>query len=174
MKRFLLVIVCLVSISVIFSGLDLAQGFPRGGGATQADTPVQPTGAALWQQLKTIDYKNKFKMWPGKTSFYQGTEPHGALLTTYVNIPAFMAIAGKKGTLPEGSIVVKENYSADKNLMAITVMYKVKIYNPEAGDWFWAKYAPDGKIEAEGKVDGCIKCHSTKKDNDYIYTSPLK
>jgi hypothetical protein len=59
-------------------------------------------------------------------------------------------------------------------MTAITVMAKSRAYNPEAGDWFWARYAPDGKIEAEGKVEACIKCHSAKKDNDYLFTGPLK
>ena len=68
----------------------------------------------------------------------------------------------------------KENYTADKKLAALTVMYKVKGYNPQAGDWFWAKYLPDGKIAAEGRVDACIQCHSMAKANDYIMIAPLK
>jgi len=113
-------------------------------------------------------------MWPGKTALYPGTLPHGALLTTYVNDVAYKAIRAKKGKLPNGSIVVKENYMPDKSLAALTVMYKVKGYNSEANDWFWAKYMPDGKIEAEGKVDMCIGCHGMKKWNDYVLTAPLK
>lgn len=177
MKRILLLIAILASASIMILGTDPAQAFRGGGsrgGSTQTTTAIEPKGAILWEQLKKMDYKSKFKMWPGKTSFYQGTEPHGSLLTTYVNIPAFMNIVGKKGMLPEGSMVVKESYSADKKPMSITVMYKVRAYNPDAGDWFWAKYAPDGKVEAEGKVDACIKCHSAKKDNDYIHTGSLK
>jgi hypothetical protein len=64
--------------------------------------------------------------------------------------------------------------TSDKKLVAITVMYKVKGYNPEAGDWFWAKYGPDGKIAAEGKVNSCIECHGAKKANDFIHTAALK
>ena len=30
--------------------------------------------------------------------------------------------------------------------MAVTVMYRTKGYNPEGGDWYWAKYNPDGTI----------------------------
>ncbi len=53
-------------------------------------------------------------------------------------------------------------------------MYKVSGYNPAANDWFWAKYTPDGKIEAEGKIEGCINCHGKKRTNDFIFTGPLK
>jgi len=30
-------------------------------------------------------------------------------------------------------------------------MYKVAGYNPGAGDWFWAKYSPQGKADKFGK-----------------------
>ena len=177
MKKGILIIIVLACLSILFWGNEPGNAFmgmrDRNRG-TQAATTFEPKGAILWEQLKKMDYTKKFKMWPGKTSFYAGTEPHGDLLTTYVNIPAFMAIAGKKGVLPEGSIIVTENYSADKKLTGTTVMFKSRAYNPDSGDWFWAKYAPDGKVEAEGKVESCIKCHSAKKDNDYIQTGPIK
>lgn len=178
MKRSFSVIAVLLGICLVFFYFGSAQGFRGGGGRGAAVTPtssaLKPEGAAIWQYLKTTDYTKKFKMWPGKSSFYQGKEPHGALLTTYVNIPALMAIAGKKGSLPEGSMIVKENYSSEKQLKSITVMYKVYGYNPEAGDWFWAQYGPGGKVEVEGKVDTCIKCHAENSNNDYIFTAPLK
>jgi len=112
-------------------------------------------------------------LWPGKGKLYKGTEPHGALLTTFVNDAAYRSIKKKKG-MAEGSIIVKENYTADKKFDALTVMYKIKDYNPEAGDWFWVKYAPDGKALASGKAEACINCHAKKKDNDYIFTGEVK
>jgi hypothetical protein len=113
-----------------------------------------------------------WKLWPGKGRLYEGTEPHGSLLTTFVNDIAYRSIRKKAG-MREGSIIAKENYTADKEFIALTVMYKIEGYNPEAGDWFWARYAPDGKVEASGKVGACIKCHSRRKDNDYIYTGAV-
>ena len=95
------------------------------------------SGATLWESLDTMNYTG-WKMWPGKDALYKGTQPHGAFLTTYVNESAHAAIMGKKGGMPEGAIVVKENYSPQKELAAVTVMYKVKGYNPSVGDWFWA------------------------------------
>jgi hypothetical protein len=134
----------------------------------------EASGAALQEFLTQANYQQTWKMWPGKEALYQGTEPHGVLLTTYVNDAALAAIEGKQGKLPAGSLIVKENYGPDKNLMALTIMYRVEGYNPDAGDWFWLKYLPDGTVEAEGKVEACIACHGTKKDNDYIMTAPLK
>jgi len=115
----------------------------------------------------------KWNLWPKKGRLYKGTEPHGALLTTFVNDTAYYSIKNKTG-MADGSIIAKENYSADKRFGALTVMYKIKGYDPEAGDWFWAKYAPDGKVEASGKVKACIDCHGKKKDNDYIMTGDVK
>lgn len=172
MKKVMFSIVLLICCTFLFYGLVLAEG--KKSKAVKKPVSVEASGKALWDYLVKNDYTKKWKMWPGKKALYKGTEPHGALLTTYVNDTALKGIKSKKGVLPNGSIVAKENYSPDKKLMAITVMYKVKGYNPEAGDWFWVKYAPDGKIAGEGKMDMCINCHSKKKENDYLFTGSLK
>jgi hypothetical protein len=130
----------------------------------------------LHQYLTKEKPYTEWKLWPGKGKLYKGTEPHGALLTTYVNDAALKSIKAKKG-LKYGSIIVKENYMPDKMLAAVTVMYKIKGYNPGAGDIFWMKYLPDGKIEASGKsgmVDMCIGCHGKVKGNDYLFTGKVK
>jgi hypothetical protein len=95
------------------------------------------------------------------------------LLTTYLNDAAFMALTGEAGSFPDGSIIVKENYTPDGALDATTVMFKVAGYNPEHNDWFWAKVLADGTVEAEGQAEGCQACHSQERDNDYIMTEPI-
>jgi hypothetical protein len=130
----------------------------------------------LHQYLTKEKPYTEWELWPGKGKLYKGTEPHGALLTTYVNDVALKSIKAKKG-LKDGSIIVKENYMPDKMLAAVTVMYKVKGYNPEVGDIFWMKFAPDGKIEVSGKsgmADMCIGCHTKVKGNDYLFTGKVK
>ena len=117
MKKCLIGVVLVVSISIVFEGLVLAGMF---GGRSKQAMVTQPTGVSVWNLLKQMDYSKKWRMWPAKKSLYSGKKPHGALLTTYVNIPAFMAIAGKKGMLPDRSMIVMENYSADKKLTDIT------------------------------------------------------
>ncbi|MBW1895483.1 MAG: cytochrome P460 family protein, partial [Deltaproteobacteria bacterium] len=73
--------------------------------------------------------------------------------------------------MPYGAILVKENYGKDKTtLMAVTPMYKIKGFDPEAGDWFWAKYDANGKVLKEGQVTGCISCHQARKAADWIFT----
>ncbi|MCX5853339.1 MAG: cytochrome P460 family protein, partial [Deltaproteobacteria bacterium] len=92
----------------------------------------------------------------------------------YVNDAAFKAITGKKGKFPDGAMIAQDNFSKDKKLMNIDVMYKVKGYNPKEGDWFWVQFRTDGRIISEGKIDECIKCHVAQKGNDYVYTTKMK
>lgn len=159
-------IVPLLFIAALFSGC-VGTETPKAG-APEAD------GKALYNYITTEkNYKN-WKMWPGKGELYNGTEPHGALLTTYVTDAAFSAVEGKRGSIPDGSIIVKENYMPDKTLDAITVMYKIKGYDADNNDWFWAKYSPDGTVQDEGKIQGCIDCHGQRRDHDLIWTSDLK
>jgi len=131
-------------------------------------------GATLWNYISDTKPYTGWALWPGKGKLYKGQEPHGILLTTYITKDAKKVIKGKKGMFKNGAIIVKENYMPDKTLDAITVMYKVKGFNPDAGDWFWAKYTPGGTVQAEGKPQGCINCHGVKKANDWVYTGEIK
>ena len=131
-------------------------------------------GKAVYSFITKDKSYQKWALFPGTVKFYKGQHPHGALLTTYVNDVALSGIKQKVGTLAHGSIIVKENYMPDKTLGAVTVMYRVDGYNQDAGDWFWAKYNADGSIAKEGKVAGCIGCHTAAIKNDWIFTSPVK
>ena len=132
-----------------------------------------PNAEKLNEYIVRYDPYRAWELWPKKGKLYKGTEPHGSLLTTFINNTAHFSIKKKKG-MEDGSIIAKENYTAEKKFVALTVMYKIKGYNPAAGDWFWAKYNPDGTVAAAGRVKGCIDCHSAKKDNDYIFTGEVK
>jgi hypothetical protein len=137
------------------------------------------SGASVWSHIQEANYQGSWTSWPDKGSLYTGQQPHGALLTTYLNEAAAEALAAKAGTMPEGAIIVKENYMPDESLAAVTVMYKVKGYNPGEGDWFYSKHNPDGTLAMaadmalEGRVAGCVGCHRAKSANDFIYTSSL-
>jgi hypothetical protein len=58
---------------------------------------VTAAGASVWDYLKKEGFAKSWKMWPGTTALYQGPEPHGAFLTTYVNDVALESINAKKG-----------------------------------------------------------------------------
>src|SRR5574341_1318656 len=124
-------------------------------------TGLAPDGKVIYKYMMDNKYQS-WKMWPGKEALYPPNPPktHGAaFMTTYVNDVALSAIESKAGKMNEDSVIVKENYDANKTLAALTVMFKEDGYDPEHNDWFYAKYAPNGTIQAEGKVKGCIDCH---------------
>ncbi len=127
----------------------------------------------LWAYLTSQDMPyTSYQYWPdpSREGFYQGADPHGAILRTFVNDMAFSVAGNFPGQMPYRSIIVKENYPPDdqENMAALTVMYKVEGYNPEGGDWFWARYAPDGTVDKAGAVEGCINCHRQPGNYDYV------
>ncbi|MDE2816570.1 MAG: cytochrome P460 family protein [Chloroflexota bacterium] len=161
--------VALIGAMLVLAGCSVAQESD-----TTADAP-EASGAAIIEYLNAADYQNAWQHLPGVEPMYTGGEPHGALLSTYFNAIALQAITDKAGSIPEGGMVVKENYMPDGKLAAITVMYKAAGYeNPEANNWFFLKYAPDGVIEAEGPVQGCTECHGDVRDNDFLFTADVK
>jgi hypothetical protein len=162
---------------VVFAGM-LALVIGCGGGeqeqAEVAEASMMPdtTAAALWAHLSSTNYQS-WNMWPDKGRLYMGQQPHGMLLTTYVNNPARNAIMNKAGVMPAGAIVVKENYMPDSTLAAVTVMYKRPGFNPEHNDWYFLKRLADGTVEVQGRGAGCQNCHQGVRANDYLFTSPI-
>ncbi len=117
---------------------------------------------------------------------YEGIEPHGAILTT---LQSTLEVDDR-----EGEVLVKNNYIganvsvqavADNprlNLDAVTVMFRREAgYDPQARNWFWAKYNSDGTlannpagVALAGRIsrnpeDGCIACHQFAPGNDYVF-----
>ncbi len=144
--------------------------------AAQPDT----TGAAMWAYLQEVGYQSNWQPWPDKGELYTGQEPHGMLLTTYLNDVATGALTAQSGSMADGAIVVKENYRPDSTLAAVTVMYKHSGYDPEHNDWFFSKHLPSGDLDQtptgmpmEGRLAGCQNCHSAVSANDYIFTGSL-
>jgi hypothetical protein len=129
---------------------------------------------ALWVHISNEEtpYQD-WSLWPGTGEYTEATT-HASYVTTYVNEIAKEAILEKRGTLPDGAIIVKENYKGDKTMAAIAVMKKVKGLDPEINDWYFAKYKPNGEVDKEEKISKCTNCHGAVRENDYIYTGKLK
>lgn len=169
----LLPILALVTILLIV-GLSEAQDKPFG---TQDDITF---ANSMWEAMG--DYTE----WPMSTDVYEGRSPHGAFLRTYYNMV----------TVDDAPfhVIVKDNYggndatmesvaeSPEEHLMSVTIMVQREWgYDPENNNWFWVKYAPDGSIVkndkgmalagkvAKGSDQGCIACHASAKDNDYMF-----
>ncbi len=159
-------------LGVFMTALLSACGSGGGGAATPSATAVGADAVKLYDYVaKQTPYTN-WSLWPGTSKFSPGNAPHGALVTTYVNDIAGNSINAQNG-MADGSIIVKENYMADKTLAGLTVMYKIKGYNSAAGDWYWVNYKPDGTSMASGQVQMCIDCHAQAKANDYLFTGKV-
>ena len=130
-----------------------------------------PDGNALWNYISKVSPYTKWSFWPDHQGMLDGRAPHAPKHKVFVNQ------AGIDSAAPPvqfGTIEVKENYSPAEELKAITVMYKVKGYNPTDGDWFWAKYSPTGETLKAGKLKGCIGCHATRVANDFVLVHEFK
>ena len=116
---------------------------------------------------------------------YAGTHPHGAILDT---IDAKVSVGSDNGV-----VIVKRNYGGEgisktavanapeKFLKAVTVMFKRPGYDTGTKDWFWVKYAPNGRILSNpkgmalaGKVGkggnaGCVACHKAAPGGDLVF-----
>lgn len=165
---------------LVFSGLALAalsSFYPvRVADAQSGSRTAKPAHYdLLWAWLQRHDYRK----WNGADGqapdFQKGESPHGALVKIYVDKNA----AADLKNLPSGSLIVKENFSPDKKLMAITLMQRSQGYDPEHGDWYYAKYMPDGKIARTppemksmpiaGKFSKCIECHAGADGDDHAF-----
>lgn len=139
------------------------------------EAPVDTTAAAVWAHLTAEDYRTAWSQWPDRSAFYPGGDPHGMLLTTFLNPVAERGLeqmrAGDAQVLPNGALVVKENFHPDSTLASVTVMYKQTGYDPQHNDWFWMKRLQDGTVEASGRVGGCADCHGEAEGWDYLRTA---
>jgi hypothetical protein len=132
------------------------------------------SGESLWKRFTADSDYRTYTSWPGYDGMRLGQAPHGPFHKIFINRTLAKALPLPAKTAPEGSIVVKESYTTEKVMTGYTVMAKVKGFAPDSGDWFWAKYDPQGKVQAAGAAKGCIACHAGMKDNDYIIVYPLE
>ena len=179
-KGVLFLTICLTALAAGGCGpseTEEAGPMPQASVVAEADT----TGAAIWAHLQQSDYQSTWTLWPGKGELYTGQEPHGMLLTTYLNDVALRALTSGASSMAPGAIVVKENYMPDGTLVAVTTMFKVGGYNPDVNDWFFTKHLPSGELDQtpngmamEGRLAGCTNCHRAMQTNDYLFTSQLR
>lgn len=126
-----------------------------------ADTSPKPFEDQFWKYLIGNNYKN-WSPGPGTSGdFYTGQNPHGALLKMYLNRTA----AGRSDNFPMGSVIILENYRADKSLKTISVMYRTDGFDPNANDWYWIEYHPDGTV-VKAPVDTASQIKNVSLGND--------
>lgn len=164
------------STSGMVEGSSSSGGGPPFGGQEDVDLANE-----LWMTIggATQDYANWAQI-PGLEGVVDSAAPHADFAEIFIN-----DIAEADDTFPDGSILVKENVTDDQgeNIDAVTIMVRREGYEPSAGDWFWAKYLPDGTLDMNadgvplagrvglGGMMGCIPCHGMAADDDFIYSN---
>lgn len=131
------------------------------------------SGETLWDRITLENPYINYGYFNNQEGMLPGQSPHGVLHKIYVNRELLESIPVSE-TVPNGSIIIKENYTPDRELDKITVMAKIEGYNPEHNDWFWAAYSSEGEVLVEGTPGGCISCHQGMKSNDYIIVEDVK
>ncbi|WP_339134571.1 MAG: cytochrome P460 family protein [Candidatus Electrothrix sp. GW3-4] len=131
----------------------------------QGEEMPKPEAESVWQYITQEKPFTDWSFWPDHQGTNPSNAPHAPKHKIYVNT---QALHSKQPPLQDGSMVVKYNLSPADEVKAITLMYKVKGYNPDAGDWFWVQYSPTGEVYEAGKLEKCIGCHAAKSASDYI------
>lgn len=170
--------------------LATACAFALGTGAVSAQsmpfgTPEDAAYADLiWQAAQALKLVG-----PGmiRTAPYEGTDPHGMMLETFYTTATIDGHTGdlivKRNFGPEGVDADTVLTDPAHHLGAYTVMFRREAgYDPDNKDWFWAKYLPDGSLDAnpkgmalagrvaKGMETGCIACH-TGAGEDRVFTT---
>lgn len=171
----------------------LAGGAPLSPSSAAAPETTRPFGdpasvayaRALWSALRDADLVGPASL---ATVPYVGQHPHGAVLETFYDD---VSVRGHRG-----EVIVKKNYAGEgltssavardrgAHLASVTVMFKREQgYDPDHRDWFWVKYAPDGRLRtnpagvrlagrvAKGTDSGCIACHQAQEQSDYQFNT---
>lgn len=168
-----------VSAVLTMAGAAVAQdGQPEFGG--EEDVSYAET---LWTALNDAQLAGDGAI---QAAPYEGTDPHGVVLQT---LWGEIAVQDHRGL-----VIVKRNYgpadvtidevanSPAENLGSVTVMLQREDgYAPDSGNWFWAKYLPDGSLDQTpegvmlaGRAAGCIACHSEAEGGDFVYTMDVE
>lgn len=160
-------------VSIAFLAATVSSGQTSGG---QAD---QGYAAELWQTItdRGLAGENALQAFP-----YAGTDPHGMMLVTFYTTATIDGQSGdvviKRTHGPEGVTVDAVLGAGDDSLASVTIMFRRgDDYAPDSGNWFWAKYLPDGSLDQPtdgtplaGLVRGDISCHADADGGDYLFT----
>lgn len=81
---------------------------------------------------------------------------------------------------PDGTIIVDSVYEIQQSdgilnegKLAFFPVMRKNSRMKETGGWEWAAFGPDGK-DLGKNPQGCLACHESVKDSDYVFSKPLK
>ena len=142
--------------------------------ATRPQTPAE-FYSNFWRYLaKPGAAYNTWKVLTPEKNDGVISNPHGESSKTFADKTA----ADDAINLPIGSILVREDHDEGSKRQSISVMYRVKGYDKDQGNWYWLKYQQNGSIVRDsnkkavaGKVASCIECHAKAKGRDFVFSN---
>ena len=142
-----------------------------------ADTPVAPNGIA---------YYPEYLAWKVIAPSYREDKNHIRIITG--NETAIDALHAGKNPLPDGSVLAKTAWKAEKHpsfpdatvpgaFVQVEFMVKDAKKYKDTGGWGFARFVgnelkPYGKDT--GFVNECFQCHMPVANNDYLFTNIVK
>jgi len=112
----------------------------------------------------------QYRTWERANAQPYESEPHGLLLTDFVNNLARDAWLARRG-YPVGAALAAEGWRKNVRAMVWLMEKRPPGFDSEHGDWWYATVDPDGKVRNAGRVAACIDCHATAA-NDYVHGQP--
>jgi hypothetical protein len=109
----------------------------------------------------------------------RNNSPHeDKFIVVYVNEIGQSAMMRQRNPqFPQGSIIIKEKLASADSISPelLTAMIKrEKGFNPAGNDWeFFASGGDAKSVQAQGKLDNCIACHSAKRSSDFVFRNYL-
>jgi hypothetical protein len=98
----------------------------------------------------------------------------------YINNKGIKAFE-KGEKYPDGTIIFDAVYEIkqdgailNEGKLAFFPVMKKNSKMTETGGWEWAAFSPDGKLLDKDPKKDCLSCHESMKDNDYVFSRPLK
>jgi hypothetical protein len=123
----------------------------------------------------SLDAKISFMCAPSFPPEKNADNPHkNKFITVYVNAIGQKAMMTEQSPqFPQGSVIVKEKLTTQNSATPelLTAMVKrQKGFNPASNDWEFFALSGDAKIiQAQGKLENCIACHTAKRQSDFVF-----
>ncbi len=148
-----------------------------------SDTTLSPgaTAAAKTKMAFPKDFPKGFVL------YRTVAKPDGATVAKqYINNAGFAAVKAGKTQLPDGTVILVENYSkksgAAKDSLETDALKGYEGMEARANwdkgfpellvnhDWNYAVFAPDKSVRAEVNQAICLACHIPAASKDYVFT----
>lgn len=150
-----------LSIAAVLGACTPAQSTstPAAGTPLATGGPAEPDPKAIFASFKTDPNFVKVNTAPIKSG------PHMGDVDIYVDKANAAKFKGMGASAPDGMTVVKQSV---QDAQRHYLMKKIKSYDPDNNDWYYANTKADGQVEMTGKPQMCIGCHQGYKATDFL------